>query len=271
MKSLFFQKIVVITGSSMGIGKSMALSLARQKAKIVINARSIDKLIATENEMKALGFDVLAVAGDVTLEEDCKRLIETRIAHFGTIDILINNAGVSMRGAVEDLSPQVIATVFNSNAVASYVLTKIAMPYIKKNKGSVVFISSLAALRGLPYLSVYSSAKMALKGLAQSLRIEHVNDGIHIGLIYIGITKIDKGKTTLGSNGTLIDLEQRDGLLANTANYVAEKIVRNIALRKRTTVVSVTGKFYYFLVSVFPFLIELILNHSQKRLKKLYS
>ncbi len=271
MKSQFAQKTVIITGSSMGIGKVLALNLAKLGANVVINARSVDKLRATETEMKEMGLEVLAIVGDITLESDCRRLIDGAVARFGRIDILINNAGISMRGSVETLTPQVIAKVFNCNAVAPYMLSTMAMPFIKQNKGSVVFISTLAALRGLPYLSVYGSAKMALKGLAESLRIEHLGDNIHVGLIYIGITKIDQNKTALASNGETINLDRRDGLFAKSIEDVAKNIVRNIVLRKQTTIIGVSGKVYYFMVRFMPLVLSLIIKYSHKRLKKLYS
>ncbi len=270
MSTFFNQKVVIITGSSMGIGKSLALLLANQNAKIVLNARSRDKLIATEKELKDAGYDVISFAGDMTLEADCQNLINTTIEHFGKIDVLVNNAGVSMRGAIEKLSPHVISTVFNINAVAPLMLTQMVLPYIKQTKGSLIFISSLAGLRGIPFLSVYSAAKMALTSIVQSLRVEHHSDGIHIGLVYVGITEIEKDKTALDAAGQSILLDERKGFYTNDTTYVAAKIARNIALRKKKTVIGISGKAYYFLIKYFPSLVGFLMIQSQKRMKKLY-
>jgi short-subunit dehydrogenase len=266
----FNQKVVIITGSSMGIGKSLALLLAKSKAKVVLNARSKDKLFATVNELKAAGCDVLGFAGDVTLETDCNALISATIEHFGKIDVLVNNAGVSMRGPVANLSAKVIADVFNINTIAPLVLTQIAMPHIKQSNGSIVFISSLAGLRGLPLISIYSAAKMSLTAIAQALRVEHYADNIHIGLIYVGITKIEKDKTALDANGEKVLLDERNGFFTSNSEHVAKKIASNIAKRKKQSVIGIAGKVYYSLIRFLPGLVEFLLIRSQKKMNKLY-
>ena len=270
MTGFFNQKVVIITGSSMGIGKSLALLLANRNAKIVLNARNEERLLATEKELKDAGYEVISFAGDVTLETDCRNLIATAIARYGKIDILVNNAGISMRGAIENLSPHVISTVFNINAIAPLMLTQMVLPYIKQTKGSIIFISSLAGLRGIPFLSVYSAAKMALTSISQSLRVEHHADGIHIGLVYVGITEIEKNKTAMDADGSSILLDERKGFFTSGVNHVSYKIARLIAARKKQTVIGISGKAYYFLIKYFPSLVGFLMIQSQKRMKKLY-
>ncbi|MBK5277374.1 MAG: SDR family NAD(P)-dependent oxidoreductase, partial [Bacteroidia bacterium] len=124
MKYSVREKVVVITGSSMGIGKSLANLLGRSKAKLVINGRDKEKLLATQQELKNLGYEVIHFSGDVSQEADCKNLVAATLQHFGRIDILINNAGVSMRGITERLSPEVISTVFKINAIAPVMLAQ---------------------------------------------------------------------------------------------------------------------------------------------------
>lgn len=217
----------------MGIGKAVAAMLAKQGAKVVLNGRDQEKLSATTRELTEGGYTIESVQGDISNEHDCRRLIATTIERFGRIDILINNAGVSMRGEVQELSPALINTVFQINTIGPFMLSQMALPHLKKTKGSIVFVSSLAGLRGLPYLSAYSASKMALTALAESLRVEHLKDGIHIGLVYAGYTEIEKGKTTLNAEGKPVLLDERTGKLKHTIDEVAEKIVYHIEKSKQ--------------------------------------
>jgi short-subunit dehydrogenase len=263
-------KVVIITGSSMGIGKSLALILGQHKAQVVLNGRDKEKLLATESELLNKGCKVMSFAGDVTNENDCRNMISAVILQFGKIDILVNNAGVSMRGKIEQLSTHVIKDIFNVNAVAPLILTQIALPYIKKTKGSIVFISSLAGLHGLPIVSVYSASKMALTAIAQSLRVEHYADEIHVGIIYVGITEIDKHKTAIDANGNKVLLEERKNILTSGVDHVAKNIAHNIAARKKKTTIGLPGKLYFFLTRYFPRVLEILLIRSQKKMGKLY-
>jgi short-subunit dehydrogenase len=266
----FRDKVAIITGSSMGIGKAIAAMLAKQDAKVVLNGRNQEKLNAITQELMEGGYDVLSVQGDISNEHDCRRLVATTIERFGRIDILINNAGVSMRGAVQELSPAVINTVFQINTIGPFMLSQMTLPHLKKTKGSIVFVSSLAGLRGLPNLSAYSASKMALTALAEALRVEHSQDGIHIGLVYAGYTEIEKGKTTLNPDGQPVRLDERSGNLQHTIDEVAKKIVYHIAKRKKRTVIGVTGYLYAVLVKQFPALTERILRLQQKKMAKIY-
>lgn len=266
----FRDNVAIITGSSMGIGKAIASKLAKQGAKVVLNGRNQEKLNATTQELTELGHNIVSIQGDISNENDCRRLVSTTIEQFGRIDILINNAGVSMRGMVQELSPALINTVFQINTIGPFMLCQMALPHLKKTMGSIVFISSLAGLRGLPNLSAYSASKMALTALAESLRIEHLKDGLHIGLVYAGYTEIEEGKTTLNAEGQPVRLEERTGNLQHSIDEVAEKIIYNLANRKKQTVIGVTGYLYAFLLKLFPGLTDLIISHQHKKMSKIY-
>ena len=270
MKYSVSEKVVVITGSSMGIGKSLANLLGRNKAKLVINGRDKEKLMATEKELKNLGYEVMHFSGDVTQEADCKNLVAETLRHFGKIDILINNAGVSMRGITEQLSPQVISTVFKVNAIAPVMLTQMVLPHIRQTKGSIVFISSLAGFRGLPFIGVYCASKMALTAIVESLRIENHSSGIHIGVVHVGYTEIERGKTAIGVDGKPVSLQERKGFFTATTEQVARKIIQSILLRKKRTIIGASGKLYSFLVRYFPGLVELMVRSSYQKTKKFY-
>lgn len=270
MSENFSGKVIIITGSSMGIGKSLASLLGEGHAKLVINARNQEILLATEKELKGLGYEVISFAGDITSEIVCKNLVDTTVRHYGRIDVLVNNAGVSMRGTIDQLMPDVISTIFNVNTIAPVILTKMALPYIKLTKGSIIFISSLAGLRGLPFISIYSAAKMALTAVAEALRVENKLNGIHIGLVYVGYTAIESGKTAINYDGNPILLAERKGYLNDSTERVAKEIARNIAGRKKKTIIGVPGKLYAFLVRYLPGILELMVLRSHRKMEKFY-
>lgn len=194
-------------------------------------------------------------------------MIEHTVKKFGKIDILINNAGVSMRGDFSELRPEVFKTVFNINVMGAVNSSIYAMPYIRKTQGSIVFISSVAGIRGLQGNSAYCSSKMALRAIAESIRIEEVNSNIHIGLIYIGITEIEKGKKTISAKGSLIALEDRSKFNVQSLNQVAKSIIQNIKKRKYRTTLTTIGKLNAFLNLFAPNLVEKILIKSSNRIK----
>lgn len=270
MRSKFSGKVIIITGSSMGIGKSLAILLGSYNAKLVINGRNPERLQATEKEIKDKGYDVLSFAGDVTNESDCKKLVDATLKQFGKIDVLVNNAGISMRGTIEQVLPAVTESIFNVNTIAPINLSQLVIPHVRQTNGSIVFISSLAGLRGLPIIGLYSAAKMALTGIAEALRVELKSDNIHIGLVHVGYTEIEAGKTTIGADGNPISLNERKGFLSSTTEHVAKKIATNIAARKKRTVIGFTGKFYSFLIRYFPGVIEVMINRSHEKMKKMY-
>lgn len=270
MKNDFDKKVVIITGSSMGIGKSLAKRLGSYGARLVLNGRNEEKLVATEKELKDLGYETLSVPGDITIEADCRNLIVNTLQRFGRIDVLVNNAGVSMRGTIGQLSPSVMATVFNTNTIGPIMLTQMALPYIRQSKGSIVFISSLAGLRGLPFISVYSAAKMALTAIVEALRVESKADDIHVGLVHVGYTEVEPGKTTIGVDGKLITLDKRKGFFTSTSETVAKKIAINISKRRSRTVIGVPGKLFDFLVRFLPGILEMAVLRSYGRMKKIY-
>ncbi len=258
-------KVAVITGSSRGIGKAIALDLARQGVSIVLNGRDAGRLAETESEINEIHDKVVSVCCDVSDAAASKDLIETAVKRFGKLDILVNNVGVSMRGNVADLNPEVYQTVFESNVFGAIYPTIPAIPELRKTKGSVVFISSLAGIRGLPFLSAYSSSKMALRAITESIRIEEKQYDIHAGLVFAGITQIEHNKETISADGSRITLQDRTGKNVQSTEYVAAMVRKNIEKRKYITTLTGIGKLNKFMQARFPLLVErLILMNLHK-------
>jgi NAD(P)-dependent dehydrogenase (short-subunit alcohol dehydrogenase family) len=262
----FRGKVAVITGSSRGIGKAIALELARRGAYIVLNGRNETRLEQAEKEIRSIQNRVISVKCDVSTVEGGKLLVEEAIRAFDRIDILVNNSGISMRGAMKELNPEVFRTVFESNLMGSVCPAIAALPYLRASRGSLVFISSLAGIRGLPFFSAYSASKMALRAIAESLRIEEGRNHLHIGLIYVGFTENEPGKETVGADGSLKLLKPRPGNnRVQSRESVAKAVVSNLEHRKFITVLTPLGKLLWSLQPLFPGLVESIMLINLKK------
>jgi short-subunit dehydrogenase len=270
MSKNFKDKVAIITGSSMGIGKATAFLLAKQGVKIVLNGRDEEKLLKVKAEMLANGYEAIAVKADVTLPDDCEKIVKMTIDAFGRIDILINNAGVSMRGNFENLDNSVFKKVYDTNILGAIFPTKYAMPFIKANKGSIVFISSVAGIRGLPGISAYCSAKMAITALAESLKLEMHGSGIHIGIVHVGFTQNEADKKTIDASGKMIPIAERSNKKSQTTEEVAKAILKYIRKRRFKTVISFLGKMNVFTNKLMPRIADKILIKSMKASKDMY-
>lgn len=270
MSSFFKNKTVIVTGSGMGIGRTLALELCKQGAQVVLNGRNAERLEKTHQEFLQQGYSVIAVRGDVTQPDDCETLVQHTIKHFGKINAIINNAGLSMSERFENLEPAVFDNVVRSNVQGSAFPTLKALPYIKETKGSIIFISSAAGMIGLPTASAYSAGKMALTALAQSLKIELANAGVHIGIVHVGFTQNDEAKRVLNAKGELIPVAERPRYLQQTQVEVARAVLRTIEKRRFKVVLTLVGKLNAFMATFFPGLAIRILIASQKRLQKMY-
>jgi short-subunit dehydrogenase len=261
-------KVAVITGSSGGIGKAIALELARNGAYIVLNGRNREKLEQAENEVRKIQKKVISVCCDVSTTEGGLMLINEAITEFKSINILVNNVGISMRGYFADLKPEVFKIIFDTNILGTVCPTIPAIRYLRQSKGSIIFISSVAGIRGLPITSAYCSSKMALRALAESIRIEEARNNLHVGLIYVGNTEIDPGKETIAADGTKMVLKSRKGKGVQSKESVARAVLKNISKRKFITVLTFMGKLNAFLQPLFPFIVEQLILRNMKRFEE---
>ena len=158
-----------------------------------------------------------------------------------------------------DLNPEVYKTIFESNVLGAVYPTIPAIKYIRETRGSIVFISSLAAIHGLPFLSAYSSSKLALRAIAESLRIEEAKNDVHVGLVLVGITEIEDNKQEVNFDGSMISLESRNNKKAQSREHVAKTVLKIISKRKFISVQTSLGKLNAFLHARFPLLVERIL------------
>jgi len=267
-KSNLNGKVAIITGSSKGIGKAIAKALAKKKVKIVLNGRNQERLEDTAKELRALGYDVLTVQGDVGIYKNCKKLIEQTIKEYGAIDILINNAGLSMEGTIDKTLPEVFEKVFHTNILGVLFPTKAALSYLKESKGSIVFTGSIAGYMGLPGYSAYSASKMALTAFAQSLKIELAGTGVHVGINYVGFAENDDNKTYLNYHGEIEKVPIRKQFKRMPLEVIAAHFVRGIENRKYKQTLSFIGKLTNILHRYFPALFEWTMIRKYLKQKK---
>ncbi|MBQ0732909.1 SDR family oxidoreductase [Aquimarina celericrescens] len=264
---LLKNKVAIISGSSMGIGEAIANELAKNGAKVVLNGRDLEKLENTETKMKQKGYNVLAIAADVRYPEQCRYLINETIKRYSKIDILVNNAAMSSRGAVEEMAESNFKVLIETNYTGCAYMSKYAIPYLKKTKGHQIFINSVGGLRGMPYNSAYTASKMAQAALADALRIELYDSGIHIGLVYVGFTENDSRKTILDVDGSLVYLPKRKNIHLATQQSVARCVCLMIEKRKNRTVLTGLGYFADFMIQYFPKLSDWIILLNRQKIK----
>jgi short-subunit dehydrogenase len=250
-------KIVIITGASSGIGKSLAEEFAQQGANVVLAARKYVTLCEiTQNLEKQYNIKALAVQCDVSVEEDCAHLIKQAITTFGKIDVLVNNAGISMRALFKDVDLKVLKTLMDVNFWGTVYCTKYALPEITKTKGSIVGVSSIAGYKGLPGRIGYSASKFAMNGFLDALRVENLKTGVHIMTACPGFTASNIRNTALAKDGT----QQGESTLQEekmmTAEEVATLIVKGVGNRERTLIMTGQGKMTVTLSKFLPGLLD---------------
>ncbi len=254
-------KVVIITGASSGIGKALALDLFRRGAKLVLASRTpvIHKEFSMENP------DILYVKTNVSKEEDCRILIHQAVEKFGRIDVLINNAGISMRALFEEVDLEVIRQLMETNFWGTVYCTKYALPYLLRSGGSLVGVSSVAGYKGLPGRTGYSASKFAMQGFLEVVRIENMKKGLHVLIACPGFTASNIRKVALSKDGSAQGETPLDENRLMTAEAVASHIIRAIQKRKDRIVLTLTGKMTVFLNKFFPkFMDGMVYNHMAK-------
>ena len=256
------QKVVLITGASSGIGRALAFAFGREGASIVICARKTDALNVVSKELQQAGIDNLAITADVSIEADVKTLIDQAVAHYGRLDILINNAGITMRSLVIDADPEVFRTVMDINFMGTVYATHYALPHILRAKGSVVGISSIAGYRGLPVRAGYSASKFAMNGFLEALRTEMLYSGVHVLTACPGFTTSNIRVAALDASGQAAGESVRDESDMMSADECAQHILNAVKKRKRELILTMQGKLTVFLNKWLPSLTDRLVYNT---------
>jgi len=250
----FKDKVAVVTGGSDGIGKALVVALLTQGAKVATCGRNYDKLY----QLKAShpNNDLFIQTADVSKEADCRKFIDDVVKHYGTIDILINNAGISMRAEVAETDLSTLQQVMDINFWGTVYCSKFALPYITENKGTIVGVSSIAGYRGLPGRSGYSASKAAVNSFLEVLRTELLESGTNVMWVCPGFTTSNIRNVALNKDARPQGETTMDEGNMMSAEECAAHILNAIEKRKRTLVLTFTGKRAIFMNRFFPSLAD---------------
>lgn len=250
MSSFFTNKVVAVTGGSEGIGKALVDALIARGARVATCGRSYDKLYNLQ--MEYTNVMLHTVVADVSKEDDCRKFIESTIDTFGDIDMLINNAGISMRALFEEADLEVFRKVMDINFFGSVYCTKFALPSLIRRQGMVVGVSSIAGYRGLPGRSAYSASKFALQGWLEALRTEMMDKNVHVMWVSPGFTSSNIRNAALNAEAKSHGESPMDEGSMMTAGECAGYILESMEKRKRSLVLTFTGKRAVFMNRFFP-------------------
>lgn len=251
---MFENKIVAITGGTDGIGKALVQQFLNEGAKVATCARTIEKLDELKKDFQ--GKALLTVVADVSKEEDCKNFIEKTIQQFNGIDILINNAGISMRALFKDTGLDTLKRLMDVNFWGTVYCTKYALDAILKNKGTIVGVSSIAGYRGLPGRSGYSASKFAVNGWLEALRTELLETGVNVMWVCPGFTRSNIRNVALDKNAEPQGESPLNEGKLMSPEECAQLIIKAINKRKRTLVLTFSGKQTVFMNKYFPSLTD---------------
>ncbi|MFD2037295.1 SDR family oxidoreductase [Belliella marina] len=263
----FKDKVVIITGATSGIGEACAFAFGKAGAKVVITGRSQVKLDESLAKLQNQGVEAIGVLADSALEEDNRRMAEAAISKFGKIDILINNAGISMRALFQDLDIEVFKKVMDINFWGSVYATKYCLESITQNKGSIVGISSINGYRGTPARTAYTASKFAMNGFFESLRTELLKKDVHVLVACPGFTSSNIRSNALLADGTPQGASPRNEAKMMSPEEVAEYILNATAKRKREIVLTAQGKLAVFLNKWIPGIMDGVVYNQMAKEK----
>ncbi len=247
---MFKDKVIAITGGSEGIGKALTEEFLRRGAKVATCGRNSTKLESLASHCGTSS--LFTLVADVSKEDECKKFIEVTIQKFNGIDILINNAGISMRALFKDTDLTTLKNVMNTNFWGSVYCTKYAMDSVIERKGSIVSVSSIAGFRGMPGRSGYSASKFALNGWMEALRTELLESGVNVLWVCPGFTTSNIRNVALNQSAQPQGESPMDESKLMSAEECALHIINAIKKRKRTLVLTFTGKQAVFMNKFFP-------------------
>ncbi|MFZ1977561.1 MAG: SDR family oxidoreductase [Bacteroidota bacterium] len=263
IKTSFSEQVIVLTGASSGIGRELALQLARQGAFLALASRNSEKLSQLAKECEQLNGKALAIPTDVSRPQDCAALIQKTVNAYKRLDILINNAGLTMYGNFEDIKDiEMFETLIKVNYLGSVYCTHYALPYLKQSRGRIVGISSLTGKNGVPTRTGYAASKHAMAGFFDSLRIELAGSGVTVTMIYPGFVATEMRERALGVDGKPIGKSHLDEGNVMPVERCAGMILTAVEKRKRELIMGFRGKIGQWLKLIAPGLTDRIARKS---------
>lgn len=260
-------KVIVITGASSGIGKALALELAAGAPRLVLAARDEAALEAVAASCRERGArEVLVAPTDVGSEFDCRRLVDRAIERFGRLDVLVHNAGMTMWSRFDEVQDLAIyERLMRINYLGCVWLTHRALPHLKRSRGLITVVASVAGLTGVPTRSGYCASKHAVIGFFEALRIELRDDGVDVAIVAPDFVRSEIHRRALGPDGQPLGRTPLKEKRIMGAEECARRIVRAMAGRRRLTITSVRGRAGRWLRLVAPRLVDSIAARAIRR------
>lgn len=255
-------RVHVITGASDGIGAELARQLARRyraDAALVLAARNRDKLVDVAAQCEAQGAAALVVPTDVTQEAECRALVDAAVRHFGGLDCLVNNAGVSAHALFDEVRAEDLhwyQDLMTVNFWGAVWCTHAALPHLKASRGQIVAVSSLAGLVGVPGRTAYSATKFAMGGFFEALRVELKPAGVAVTLAYPGVVATDIKDHRWNAQGRPGGAQALNEDEAMPVGDCARLILEGMEARRREVVMTTRGKLGRFLKLIAPGKVE---------------
>jgi short-subunit dehydrogenase len=257
---------IILTGASEGIGRALALALAAGGARLALAARDRQRLESLAQECRARGGEARALPTDVTNTQDCEWLVDETVKAFGGIDVLVHNAGITMWSRFDELKDlSIFERLLEVNYLAPVRLTALALPELKKSRGLLVAVASLAGLTGVPERSGYAASKHAMIGFFDSLRIELAGSGVDVSVIAPDFVVSEIHKRAIGPDGEPLGESPMMQSRIMTAEDCAARIVRAIGKRKRLVLMSARGRLGRWLKLLAPAVIDRIAAKAIKQ------
>jgi uncharacterized protein len=253
----WIDKIVVVTGGSRGFGRVLAGQFSASGATVIIVGRGWDCVEKAVAELKSVGGKALGIQADVTQQADVDRIFAQTLEQYGKLDVLVNNAGRSVRGGALDTAPEQFRELMELNFLATVRCTRAAVPELLKTGGHVVNIGSLAAKSAARWIGAYPATKHAVAAYSQQLRLELGPKGLHVLLVCPGpIARIDSREEALEGMGTVPESARQPGagvkVKAIDPNWLAAQILRACERRKAELVVPGKARLLFAIQQLWP-------------------
>ncbi len=255
----FRDNVMILTGASSGIGRALALELAGQGAWLALAARNTQRLESVAAECRERGGKAIVVPTDVAIEAQCRALVERAVAEFGRLDTLINNAGISMWARFEELQTLApLEEIMRVNYLGAAYCTFYALPHLKRTRGRIVAVSSLAGKGGVPTRSGYAASKHAMVGFFDSLRIELAGTGVTVTIVYPDFVTSEIRERAYGADGRPLGVSPVREKEVMSAETCAGLIAKAAAERRRELIMGTRGKVGLWLKLIAPAVVDRI-------------
>ncbi len=239
----FTHKVVIVTGASSGIGHALCLALATQGPRLVLSGRDQPRLLEVERECRALGAQTLAVVADVGRQADCEALVARAVETFGALDVLVNNAGLGMWALFEELQDLALyEQLMRVNYLGCVWLTHAALPHLRRTRGRLVAMASIAGLTGVPTRSGYAASKHAVMGFFDSLRVELSGSGVTVTIVAPDFVVSEIHRRSIGKDGRPLGASPMQEGRIMSAEECARLTVRAMRQRRRLAILSLRGR-----------------------------